>query len=138
MGAAKPVVLFKARCCFSSQNGSVKSSAEGTDEAVEGDEGEEVVCGEGNACPARQEATVVVDGEGEPRLLLLLLLLLLLPAILLLSSWCCGLVQNGMARWWCTGSPVHHPNGFHTILPYDFDFTILMVICGHFGVFVKS
>jgi hypothetical protein len=95
MGAAKPVVLFKARYCFSSQNGSVKSSAEGTDEAVDGDEGEEVVCGEGNACPARQEATVVVDGEGEPRLLLLLLLLLLLPAILLLSSWCCGLVQNG-------------------------------------------
>ena len=43
------------------------------------------------------------------RLLLLLLLLLLLPAILLLSSGCCGLVQNGMARWWCAGSPVHHP-----------------------------
>ena len=39
-----------------------------------------------------------------------LLLLLLLPDILLLSRGCCGLVQNGMAQWWCAGSPVHHPN----------------------------
>jgi len=113
MGVAKPVVLLKARCYVASQSNSVKSSAEGTDEAVDGDEGEECA-GERKSVPGpgRGHDLSLTRGVSHARCfaLLLLLLLLLLPAILRLSSGCCGLVQNGMARWWCAGSPVHHPN----------------------------
>ena len=102
----------EASGAVSSQNNSVKSSAEGTDEAVDGDEGEECA-GERKSVPGPARGHDVsltgMVSHAEWVALLLLLLLLLLPAILLLSSGCCGLVQNGMARWWCAGSPVHHP-----------------------------